>query len=571
MDMTDLQIIRSAHKTYWDTQRRNMLAYTRVYSTRMWGNDKRQDTQFITIETPDGYAYVESYVASLFARRPAVAVAAGPDESGDPRLAEGLANRFLYAQVESVEDLVRFSLIYPFCGLKLGYCERPSVLDQIDAQVVRPWDLIVDMDAEKWEQQRYVGHRYYLPLPSAIKKWGKKRWKAATRQDFLDARNLPTGQQDTASANSGEGRREAARTINAQEATRSSALSYVEIYEIYDLVDDQMIIWSPNLESNEGMVMKDSPIPMRKSDGSPLPPIFALYMSHDPHVPLRGASAVARVYDQLYEVNQLRTNAANAVRRNARLYMARKGMLDEQAKAILAANVDQSVVEIEMTEGTPIGNAIIPVPLSNMSTDFERYRNDIRADLERGSVTAPFTRGIATNATATEVAALTQYTSSEIGRMARRRDLIVESIAEAYVRMVQTLLAADSDLEQAVTIEGARLILTADSLNGSFRYAASDQSSTPMSMAMRRQRLIEALPQLRTDENIDQRKLTEHLVREFDFPTELLKEVTVGPVTTPSGAASPAPPTAPEVLPVGGGAVAQDVRASAPPNLEQPV
>lgn len=571
MDLQDLRTITTSHDVFWDRIRMEMRAYTRVYRTRMWddGDRKNRPTNMPLVETADGYGYIESYVASLFARRPAVAVSAGPDETGDPALAEGLANRFLYKQVDVVEDLVRFSLIYPYCGVKLGFIDRPKVIDQIDIQVVMPWDMIVDMDAPRWELQRYVGHRYYMPLPSAVAKWGRKRWKASIRTDYLEQRQLPTGQASIEEKRE----REAARTmVSSTQAKggRSASLSYVEIFEVYDLVGDERVIWSPSLDTQDGVVERCQ-IPVRSPDGSPLPPIFALYMSHDPQVPLRGASALGRVYDQLYEINQLRTYWANAVRRDSRMYMARKGVLDEQSKATLSANLDQSVVEIELPMDQALSGAIQPIPSPTISSDFDRYYRDVRDDLNRGSIMAPFTRGQATSATATEVAAMTQYTSSEIGRMARRRDLIVESVAECYNRMLFTLLSDDEAEKEIVTIDGKAQTLSADALAGSMRYAAADQSSTPLSSAIRRQRMLELVPLLERL-GVSKDKILENIVREFDLPQAFIEKPkpaqSIAPGPLPEDGTVPLADLGPSPLPVGGGVVAQGIRDMAQADLE---
>jgi len=133
------------------------------------------------------------------------------------------------------------------------------------------------MDARKWEMQRYIGHRYYLALPDAQRKFGNLKWKAASRVDYLDAQSLPSGGATNASTSTGSGNgnlpREAARTMNGSASSLSSDLSYVEIVELYDLVSDQRIVYSPNLESRDGVVEK-GPIPIHDADGVCLPPIF---------------------------------------------------------------------------------------------------------------------------------------------------------------------------------------------------------------------------------------------------------------------------------------------------------
>ena len=534
MEVKDLNQIRDAHEQYWNLLRPAMRRLTKAYACRsVSGPDGLGEKDSNRVITPDGYSYVESYVGSLFAKRPALSVTAGPEESGDPHLIEGVANRFLYNQVENIEDLVRFALVYPFQAVKLGFVgSRKSVLDRVDATVVRPWDIIVDTDAPKWELQRYVGHRYWLPLPTAVEKFGNKDWKPSIRLDYLEASGTS---QTTMSA------RNPFSSPAPENSKAGDALSYVEIVEMYDLLEDEFLVWTPNLTAGANAAKRDqgggfvlkrtSPIPIRDADGSPLPPIVPLYMSHDASIPLRGASTLARVYDALMETNALRTNAAQSVRRNSRMYLAREGVLSDNAKEAIRANEDQTIVEVAPMPQHSLSDVVVPMPTMPMSPDYTRYQSDIRADLERGSILAPFTRGQATNATATEIQALTTYTASEVGRMARRRDIAVENMATVYIRMMQALLLDDDSLKQALTIDGQRVIIDAESISGSHRFAAADQSSTPVSATVRRQRILELVPLLQ-GLGVAPEKMLAYIAREFELPPELTE---LAPKQAPPG------------------------------------
>ncbi len=95
-----------------------------------------------------------------------------------------------------------------------------------------------------------------------------------------------------------------------------------------------MYIWSPDYKNGEKYLydgvlipegtedkieeVKYSQIPFRDASDNPISPIIPLFYSRQPDVPMRGYSALRRVYDQVQEVNILRTYQASMVRRAAR-------------------------------------------------------------------------------------------------------------------------------------------------------------------------------------------------------------------------------------------------------------
>jgi hypothetical protein len=565
MDTQDLKVIVDVHKDYWDRQRRPMQDYTRAYQGRMLADEGYKRTLYNTtvVETPDGYVYVESYMASLFAKGPAVAVSQGPDESGDAHMVESVVNRFLWNQQPTLEQVLRISLLYPFSCLKLGVVKSKNILDQVDMRVIHPWDVIVDMSATRWDLQRYVGHRYYVPMLEASERWGNRKWTAATKYDYIEE---ATKQPNTPISPASKGqRKESADRYISSDSKQSKALSWVEIWEVYDLQAGQVVWWSPCLKADDGIVDKEK-IPFTSADGSPLAPIIPLYLGQDPQYALRGASTLGRVYDQLWEKTNLRTVWANAIRRNARIYFARKGSLDDEAKARIAQNIDQSVIEIDLPLDQAVGTAIVPASDSQLSPDFSIYKAEIQADLDRGNIMAPFTRGVATNTTATEIAALTQYTASEIGRMARQRDTCIEQVADTYARMLVSLLEANPDSKTIVALDGDSSVLTAENMDGDFRYAAADQSSTPLSSAIRRQRFVEVLPTL-LQLGVPKQQVLEHLVREYDLPRAFL-DAQREEQPKPGDGLTAAPENG-TGLPVGGGDLASEMRAAVAPDTTQ--
>ena len=91
-----LSQVVQAHKRYWDDQKRDMFKYKRAYECKFWDDLNANDG--ITVQTSDGYGYIESFISSLFTKNPGVVVKNGLKGTGDTKKAQALANDFLTRQ-----------------------------------------------------------------------------------------------------------------------------------------------------------------------------------------------------------------------------------------------------------------------------------------------------------------------------------------------------------------------------------------------------------------------------------------------------------------------------------------
>ena len=159
--------------------------YKDAYSNKFWRNEQFDDTM-IRVETSDAYSYIEGYIASLFSRAPAIEI--GSDEAipGDPKLAKAVANRFLYNQRTHFEDGSRMALIFNNSFFKLSPPrESDNILDSVAVKACPCWELIVDKDAASWEDQRFVGHTYYITIPAAKARFGAKKYSPVAKKDYF--------------------------------------------------------------------------------------------------------------------------------------------------------------------------------------------------------------------------------------------------------------------------------------------------------------------------------------------------------------------------------------------------
>lgn len=508
--------LASRHKDYWERQRPELYRLKACYETRIWDNSQGYDTrnftpeQGINVEVPVGYETVESAMASLFTRQPGVVIRPGIQGSGSPEKAEALANNWTMRNRRVIEDSARLALIYPMSFVKLAPQQHPDPLRRVTAVAVAPWEVIIDRDAYRWDEQRYCGHVYYLPLPDAKEKFGNKRFEAGERLEYWDKDGLRT---DGGSFLSSAPTKMSVGTPMGDD--EEGYFHFIKVVELYDFVNDRLMFWSPNYKSGDEF-LDDGPIPFRKYDGTPDNNIIPMYFNHIPDKPLDGYSTLRRTYDQALEMNIIRSFQANAVRKASRQWLVKKGALDEEQMAQLISGVDGAYVEVDTDS---LDGVMRAVPHTSTPPEVQAYYEAVRADKDRGSIMAPFTRGEATRSSATEIAALVAYTSSEIGRMARERDEMIEMLTRSLLNMYRVYLG-----EEPVTlmVKGKYLRVGGLDLNDDFNIYSQDNASTPVSDAVRKSELLGA-SNLLMAMGVPQQEMLKELVRTLNLPESFLQ------------------------------------------------
>lgn len=510
-----IRAVLSEHEALWAERQADMRRYKSAYTIDFYQEREAFGSHGqLRVETADAYAYIEGFIASLFSKNPAVEIGADIQGKGNLELVREVANRFLYNQKTQLELASRLALIYPNSFIKLYPKDSDNILESVGMKSIAPWEIIVDRDACDWSEQRYVGHCYYETIASMNERFGRKRWNGVRKKDYFSEYGTSNDPY-----------------LAAQADNLPEQFLYCKVVELYDFVNDELLFWSPNWNEGGGLLEK-GPIPLEAHDGSKTSPIIPLYYSRVPDQPLDGLSAMKRIYDQVYEKNILRSFWANAIRRDTRQYLVREGAIDEESLAKITAGIDGAMIPVDAES---LAGLISVVPNAPISSNHSIYLGQIEQDLAKGSVLAPFTRGQSTNASATEIAALAQYTASEIGRLARERDAMIEAIADTYINILS--LVVEEGTKEVILLDGKPEIVTADKLNGKFKYAALDQASTPIAESVRRQQLLQLVPVL-TQLGVDPQKIREEVIRLYDLPKKF--------------AEAPQPTAAPEDMPKAG-------------------
>jgi len=488
----------SEHETFWALQLPKMRNLNSIYKTEFYTTHRNMhNSAMIEVETADAYAFVESLIGSLFLRSPSIEVAEDPlAQNQQPKLVRELVNRFLKRKLKPLQDASKLAIIFPNSFLKLAPCKTTDILEMVDIRAVQPWDVIVDLEADMWERQRYCAHIYYMNIKEAEERFGTRNFTGVGKVDYFDkySTSMPTVKPILES------------------------MSYVQIVEFYNLVRDKLYFYSPQYKKGEEFISSED-IPIRDFDGRPLPAIVPLYYTSMPDRPLQGYSALSRIYDQLVEKNLLRTRMANAVRKDARQYLYNRERVDETTLTGLALGQDGVLIPVD----GDLSNVVVPITAPSVSVNHDRYAAEIESDLTKGTIMAPFSRGEATQATATEVNLLQAYASSEIGKFARERDVCLESLANLYIRLLSTVIG-DEDVVIPIKVENQVKLLRVEDLEGKYTYQAVDQASSPISESIKQQQLS-SLSGLLVSLGASPQKVLEEVVRIYRLPQHLAEPV----------------------------------------------
>lgn len=494
----DIKTICEFHDRHWEDLEHQMFQYKCAYETEFWDKNRIDSDMQIAIQTADAYGYIESYIASLFARNPGVIVKSDIRGQGDPRKSQELVNDFLIKHRGTIEDASRLALIYPMSFMKLIPVDNPDIYKRMDMMALNPWDVILDRDAKRYQDQRYIGHRYYVPLHEAIAKFGNKDYSPIKRKNYFDRYEHNEYEEDLSGTN--------------------QMFQYIEVIEFYDLVNDMIYFYTPNWAMGEKFLDKEM-IPFRNNQNKPVIPIVPFYFNRKPDCPIDGYSAMKRIYDQVYETNLIRTFQANGVRKASRQYIVKRGTFDEESMAQITSGIDGLFVEVDDDD---LNGAIRVVPQNPTPPELQMYYDQVQKDKDKGSILAPFTRGESTRSSATEIAALAAYTSSEVGRLARERDATIELVAQAYINILAMYLD-DENIRDVVIIDNRDEVVQAADLRGDFQFFAQDQASTPISESVRKREFIQSIPTLQ-GLGVPSSVLLSEMVRSLGLPESFIVE-----------------------------------------------
>ena len=434
-----------AHDNRMDNDQSQMALAKAAYTTKYWRyiegqedyNTNYEMTRLDQIEVNRIKPALSGYISSLYPRRIEVVISQSPYTTGDPEKAELVINDWMNQPLmrERILNASRQALLYKGAGAKIGYDPASEGLSRVWMRVFPYWEMVLDSDVHDWEDARFFGHVSYRPKQEIIEEYGLEEEDVggSGREDYLGSYIAGTKRYRT-----------------SEDTSVSDNQEFVRVLEFCNLVDDfydtdgtryrgrlEIYILDEGYEEGEHLPIYMGPLPLVDAKGHPMAHIVPLIFEHEPEYPYRGLAYTDQLMPQQKEINALRSFLSNASRRDARIYLARKGALDADAFTDLKSGEDGVIIEVDEQYAGNLSNVVVPIQHGTMSSNLLQTMSLADADIDRSTTISPAALGMVTKATAEEVRAVERHTDSEFGRHAEKRDLwlvqIVERVLSAYV------------------------------------------------------------------------------------------------------------------------------------------
>jgi hypothetical protein len=392
------------------------------------------------------------YLSNLYPRRLKVVMAKSPYTTGDTQKAEMVINDWLNQprMRERILSASRQALLYKGAGAKIGYDPAEEGLNRVWMRVFPYWEMVLDSDVHDWDDARFIGHVSYQPRDEIVEKYGLDEDLGGTsREDYLGAYMARS------------------KRVGVKGDTATDDVSaFVRVLEFCNLTDDfydtdgtrykgRLEIYVLDGYNDGAKPVYMGPLPLVDGTGKPLPHIAPLIFEHEPEYPYRGLAYAEQLLPQQKELNTMRSYLAQTARRDARMYLAPKGVLDAEAIDNLRSGEDGSIIEIDEQYAGNLGNVVVPLQHGPVSSNIYNSMNLAEGDFDRSTTISPAALGQVTKATASEVMAIEGHTQSEFGRHAEQRDLfliqVVKRCLAAYVASLYDVgdsEGAEQDLDE---------------------------------------------------------------------------------------------------------------------------
>ena len=449
-----------AHDSRMEDEQPYMALAKASYTTRFWryieGSEdlsaSYEMSKMDQVEVNRIKPALTGYLSNLYPRRLKVVIAKSPYTTGDTQKAEMVINDWLNQprMRERILSASRQALLYKGAGAKIGYDPAEEGLNRVWMRVFPYWEMVLDSDVHDWDDARFVGHVSYQPRDEIVEKYGlDENLGGTSREDYLGAYMARS------------------KRVGVKGDTATDDVSaFVRVLEFCNLVDDfydtdgtrykgRLEIYVLDGYNDGAKPVYMGPLPLVDGTGKPLPHIAPLIFEHEPEYPYRGLAYAEQLLPQQKELNTMRSYLAQTARRDARMYLAPKGVLDAEAIDNLRSGEDGSIIEIDEQYAGNLGNVVVPLQHGPVSSNIYNSMNLAEGDFDRSTTISPAALGQVTKATASEVMAIEGHTQSEFGRHAEQRDLfliqVVKRCLAAYVASLYDVgdsEGAEQDLDE---------------------------------------------------------------------------------------------------------------------------
>lgn len=533
LDPKTLKSIIGAHVTKAQKEHKTWDKWRAWYRSEFWGDTTAADDSLL-IENNYLYAFCDTMVASVCPPNPRVTCISrrSDDESKlAAKYREALVNDVLY-RTEAYKILWKMSThasVYPRGVVKSVWNftrKRPDFI------VLDPRYFFYDLSVSRWEDIRYAIEVTTLTKAEFFNRASTRKKKRSRSMQYdpgvakkAKFGSFPKWLKDSESTSA---------TVNEQVR---EVFEWITVYEVYDFTNN---MYYHMLEDQEDPLFAgELPYVFVRNP-------FSVLTFNENLADIGGMADSQLVERQQRRLNELDTLELRHAQASIPVTVINEGLCDDPedfADQVSTATSPGDVVRLHGKNASPLGDILGMTPTSSMVPEFGMIRDRIESTVQFVLGIPEYARGVAgTSEVATELALVDAAMRTRLGRRTKLINGIIKHMAESVIGLYEEYLTSAEEIPvrvsgttEAVTVARKHLIArnpqTAEEMMGQgeepeepleIDYEVVPYSPTENSKSAQVKKMTQFMDLLMQNPNIDQRKLTAHMLDVLDIGSDVM-------------------------------------------------
>jgi len=330
---------------------------------------------------------------------------------------------------------------------------------------ISPFDMFVDPESTSMDDAGWVAQRLIRPLEEVRE---DKRYKQSVRTK-VDADSSILHDSLT----------------SRQRKQFGSDADRVTVWEFYDLKARTISVFT---EGSHDFLVEPTRLPYAFECP------FVMVRNYDVPDEFYPIGDLEQLEGPQLELDKTRSQMMNHRRKYARKWLFRESAFSEAGRQALLDDRDGVMVPVE--EDVPLGDTVVPLPITSMSAELYGYSNVIEGDIDTISGVNEYARGTAPEIrrTATEAALIQDAANA---RAADKLAVVENSIADVARRVLQVLQQFMTE-DQVVRVAGPSgqqswFTFNYQDISGEFDFEVEAGSTQPNNEAFRQQQVMQLM------------------------------------------------------------------------------
>jgi len=533
LDPKTLKAVIDAHIVRAQTENATWDKWRAWYRSEFWGVSQAGEDPLL-LENNYLYSFSDTMVASVTPPNPRVTCVSKRDDE-ESRLAakyrESLINDVLY-RTKAHSTLWRMATHTSIYGRSILKTVWNFTRKRPDFIVLDPRYFFFDMSASRWEDIRYAIEVTTLTKAEFFSRT-KTKVKGKTRKKQYD----PGVAKKAAFGSFPKWLKDAEETSIEMSEQVHEVFEWITVYEVYDFTNDK---YYHMLEGEEDPLFQgDLPYVFVRNP-------FSVLTFTENLGDIGGLADSQLVERQQRRLNELDTLELRHAQSSIPVTVINEALCDHPedfVDQVSEATSPGDVVRLHGKNAAPLAEILGQTPTSSLTPEFSQIRDRIESSIQFVLGIPEYARGVAgTTEVATELALVDAAMRTRLGRRTKLINNVIQRMSEAVIGLYEEYLESAEEIpvrvsgtREAVTVARKHLIARnpRDAEDRKSRgekveepleidYEVVPYSPTENSKTAQAKKLTQFMEILMNNQNIDQRRLTAHILDLLDISEDVM-------------------------------------------------